>query len=422
MAQAHDVHYHGRMDNFLVHTKEMKPRDWLFDAAVALCAFAFGCVQLYISSMSITGHDDLFRQLLGLSDARYSVSAYAALALTTLPLALRRKFPWPVFIFVIIVFLGTQWLLRGYSLALVGPIIALYTIAHERPRFEALVAASIGVLSTAFFGVPALDAQMSILMRIQNAALLAGGALAGFAFKTHQEYVRETEQRAIAAEKSSEEEAARRIEEERVRIAREIHDITAHSLSAVSVQAAAAERLVDADPEAAKEAIRNVRTTSKKSLDEIRSMIGVLRNDDARRETKPIEGTDRLVDVVAYLEDAGIEVDYDASSYDRACVPVYIDVALFGIAREAATNIIRHAQAKKTTIRLGCDTEKATLLIEDDGIGMQQGGDGHGLQGMQERVGLLAGTLYAGNNAGKGFAVRVAIPVKEIGDATWPKR
>lgn len=405
------------MEDFLINTKKMSVADWLLDVAIALGAFAFGCAQLLLTMSSVVMPDELFRQLLGIPNVMPQTGSYVAIALTTLPLVARRKSPWLVFVFVMIAFLGTQTTLTGYTLAILGPIIALYTIAHERDRAEAVIATVLAVASLLFVVLPTQSESLSDLMRLQNITYMVAAALGGFAVRTHQEYVAETEQRAVAAEKSREEEAARRVEEERVRIAREIHDITAHSLSAVSIQAAAAERLIDKDPQAAKGAVATIRATSKDALEEIRSMIGVLRSGDAQAETAPTVGTERMADIVSYLEDAGIEVDYDAASFDRERVPAYIDVALFGIAREAATNIVRHADARHVSIRLAVDGDAARLTVEDDGRGRVDEGhtDGHGIEGMNERVGLLDGTISAHNRAGKGFAVRVSIPLGEAG-------
>ncbi len=405
------------MEDFLFNTKKMDAADWLLDAAIALGAFAFGCAQLLLTMSSVVMPDELFRQLLGITNAMPQTGAYVAVGLTTLPLVARRKSPWLVFVFVTISFLGTQGMLAAYTLAILGPIIALYTIAHERSRAEAIVATALAVASLLFVAVPTQSERLGDLMRLQNVTYMVAAALGGFAVKTHQEYVAETEQRAVAAERSREEEAARRVEEERVRIAREIHDITAHSLSAVSIQAAAAERMIDKDPQAAKQAIATVRATSKSALEEIRSMIGVLRSGDAQAETAPTVGTERMGDIVAYLEDAGIEVDYDATAFDRERVPAYIDVALFGIAREAATNIVRHANAHQVSMRLATDEALAHLSVEDDGVGRDEkkGTDGHGIEGMGERVSLLDGTMSAHNRAGRGFAVRVSIPLSEAG-------
>jgi len=179
----------------------------------------------------------------------------------------------------------------------------------------------------------------------------------------------------------------------------------------VSIQAAAAERLIETDPAAAKEALTSIRHVSKDSLEEIRGMIGVLRGNTAERA--PISGTDRMQDVVDYLKDAHLEVDYSFQEYHSSDVPTYVDIALFGIAREAATNIIKHAQAEHVIIRLRSTSEKAYLRVEDDGVGVSDmvALTGHGIEGMRERTHLLGGLFEAEARTPQGFVVRVEIPL-----------
>ncbi|CAK7036871.1 MAG: hypothetical protein PEGG_01549 [Paraeggerthella hongkongensis] len=417
----------ARMDNYLVHNRSMTPRDWGIDAAVALLAFLFGSAQLMLTASSIVIPDLALRQYLGMVNVVPNVQVFVALAITTLPLVLRRRFPWPVFLFCFVSFLGLQNAFSGFSLTVVGPVIAVYTIANERGRAEAALAAVVAVAGLLLMDAPSRTASLTFFTRFQNIALVLAAALAGYAYRTHRAYVEATEQRALEAERSREDEAARRVEEERVRIAREVHDITAHSLSAVSIQAAAAERLIDVDPAAAKEAVATVRATAKTALDDIRSMIGVLRHGDETAETAPASGTDRLEDLAAYLRDAGLSVRLDAAGYDRAGVPAHVDMALFGIAREAATNIVRHAGAHEVSIRLAIEDGQARLTVKDDGRGFEPAvgalalrdglpqaadGAGHGIAGMSERVHLLGGTFSAGNAAEGGFRVMASIPVK----------
>ena len=403
------------MDNFLINRTEMATRDWLLDAAIALLVFFFGCAQLMLTSSTIVFHDESFRDMIGYVTVTPQFGAYVALALVSLPLVLRRRFPWPVFVFTLVAYLTIQDAFRGYSLSILGPAVALFTIANERQKIEIIVAAVISVLSLCLVAMPGKNPAMELLVRIQDVSYMAIAGVGGFAFRSYRNLMAETERRAIEAEKSREEEAARRVEEERVRIAREIHDITAHSLSAVSIQAAAAEKLIDRDPAAAKEAIVAVRATSKSALEEIRSMIGVLRNEGNEAETTPTTGTDRMQDLVEYARRAGIDASCDCGGYDKASVPAYIDVALFGIAREAVTNVVRHAQATSMRIRLSIDAGAAHLCVEDDGCGRPEGQrtEGHGLQGMEERARVLNGTFSAGNRPQGGFEIRVDIPLIE---------
>ena len=405
----------GSMD-FLMNNRPMTAREWGIDAGIAALAFGFGCIQLMLAAWNIVMPDEALRRFLGIESVMPHASVFIALALTTLPVALRRRFPWPVFVFVLVAFLALQNAFRGFSLSIVGPMIALFTIADECERSEALAAAGITVVGLLLVVDQRSAASMAFLTRFQNIALVLAAAFAGYAYRTHRENVLATEQRAIEAERTREEEAARRVEQERVRIAREVHDITAHSLSAVSIQAAAAERLVDRDPAAAREAIATVRATAKDALEDIRSMIGVLRQGDDPAETAPTAGTDRLPDVAAFLERAGVETALEQASYNRSIVPAHVDVALFGIAREAATNIVRHAGAAHASLALSTGDGWARLVVEDDGRGRAHvpeaaASGGHGIVGMAERARLLGGTFSAGNRPEGGFRVAVAIPL-----------
>lgn len=408
------------MDELLVHTKNLTPRQWAVDIIVAIVAFLVCCAQVYFASTTLIIRDEFFRGMIGYVTTIPPFLVFVALGLTTLPLMLRRMLPWPVFVATLLIFLGAQSLFPGYSLSFIGPLVALFTIGQMRPRSETIVAVVIGVIAMMFSTVPVESLGVSLFFRLQNITYLVVAALAGFAVRTHREYLAAAEARAEAAERSSEEEAVRRVAEERVRIARELHDITAHSLTAVSIQASAAERVIDRDPQAAKEAISNVRSTAKGALDEIRAMIGVLREDNDP-ETTPTQGTERMGDLAEYLERAGVSVTLDISGYHREAIPVYIDVALFGIAREAATNIVRHAQAQHARIYLASNAVRATLICEDDGVGLNTSRveqketkstvPGHGLEGMAERTSLLKGRFTAVEREQGGTMIRADIPL-----------
>ena len=418
------------MKSFLVSDKPLHARDWAVDASVAVIAFLFGVAQMMLEASSIIIPDLALRQYLGLVNVVPSSTAYLALAVTTMPLVFRRKFPWPVFVVTSVAMLVSQYSFESLSMPVFGPLVALFTLASERGRVETIVATvllAVGVFATANAESTAI---LTFFSRFTNITLLVCGALAGYAYKVNRALAAEAELRAEQAERTREEEAARRVEAERVRIAREVHDITAHSLSAVSVQAAAAERLIDRDSQAAKEAIAAVRATSKRALDDIRNMIGVLRHGDDPADTAPITDTSQVSAVAAYLEDAGVRTALDLVFYDRSKVPAHIDVALFNVVREAATNIVRHAGATHAMIRLGCDATAAWAEVVDDGHGCgtpeataapgapgtlphAADGAGHGVTGMAERVTVLGGTFSAGDVATGGFRVTAIVPLRE---------
>lgn len=423
-----------------MQSERLSSSQWLVDAVVAAGAFGFACLQLVLA-INLLVPDPGLRRLIGVQNFSPTPLAILLVALTTAPLAARRKFPWPVFIVTGAVWSLLQFQIGAVSVSLVGPLVALFTLAMMRPRAESIAAGAIlmGLVVIAPFS--AANQALTQLTLLQNLALVAAVWFAGFALQTRQDYVRAAEERARAAETTRESLARQRVEAERVRIAREVHDITAHSLSAVSIQAAAAEKLMDHDPDAAREAISDARQTAKTALQDIRAMIGVLREgdeavaaaDDPQGGVVPTRGTDHLPELVTYLRDGGVEARLDDRRYDRSRVPGHIDVALFRIAREACTNILRHAQAASATIRLWTAENEACLEVRDFGRGQREDGaaaesspatarppaadgGGHGIQGMAERVALLSGRFSAAPvpaSDGGGFVVSVAIPLRK---------
>ena len=271
MARRAGFAHNGGMDSVLIHNREMGPRDWAVDVAVSLAAFAFGAVQLMVSA-SLILPDEALRRMLGIEAVVPATSSFIALALTTFPLMARRKSPWLVFVFTLVAFVGLQNSSHGSMLAVFGPMVALFTIVVECSRIEMGVACAASALGLAAATYGGTSAALWFWVYVQNLVLMVVSALGGLAVCAHRDSVRATEQRAEEAERTREEVAARRVEEERVRIAREVHDITAHSLSAVSIQTAAAERLIDRDPAAAREAVSLAHETAKEALEEIRAM------------------------------------------------------------------------------------------------------------------------------------------------------
>ncbi len=419
------------MENLLMSKRELTARDWGIDVAVAVAAFAVGCLQLMLTASSIVIPDLALRQYLGEVTVVPDAQVFVALLLMCVPLVLRRIFPLPVFAFCLVVFSALQVRYSGITMPVIPLLVAIYTVAVDCGTAPGIVCGLLSVLALLFGDVPVQQSKSLVFFtRFQNIALVAAAVLAGYAYRTHRAYVAEVERRAAEAERTREEEAARRVEAERVRIAREVHDITAHSLSAVSIQLAAAERLVDRDPVQAKQAVATARTTAKGALDDIRSMIGVLRHGDDAVETVPAGGTEQMGDLAQYLRDAGISTTLDMTAYDRAAVPAHVDLALYTVAREACTNAVRHAEATAITLRLETTNGVAQLLVADNGTGCGHplspagydqavaslptaaDGAGHGVAGMAERVHVLGGTFAAGDAPEGGFTVRATIPLQ----------
>lgn len=341
-------------------------------------------------------------------------SAYLLALLAFLPLALRRKVPWLALVLSGAGALAFELGRMPPAPVILGPMIALYTLALCSRRRVGLVAAlATGVVFAV--SVFALSSSVRwVAEAVGSFVMLAAAALIGMAERNRREYVAEVEQRAAEAERTREEEARRRVDEERIRIAREVHDIVAHSLSIVTVQAAAAAALLPDHPERARESVENVRAAGKQALAELRSMLDVLRTGEGDRPLEPEADLRRVDALVSAVRDAGPDVALETSG-DLASVPAYASVSAYRIVQEALTNVVRHAGARTARITIAVAADHLTVAVTDDGAGMpDDAGDpaGHGIRGMRERVEALGGTFSAGPAMQGGFAVGATIPLR----------
>lgn len=221
------------------------------------------------------------------------------------------------------------------------------------------------------------------------------------------------EQWALArAERSAAEK--RRANEERLRIARELHDVLAHSISVINVQAGVGLALLDSDPEQARSALTTIKAASKEALGEVRQVLDTLRapgDGDAPRAPAP--GLDRLPELVEQAAAAGLTVDIATVGDARAPAPG-TDLAAFRIVQEALTNVVRHSGSRTARVRLSWRPRVLELRVDDDGpaTGGPAGGSGNGLVGMRERAAALGGTIEAGPRPDGGFRVVARLPLK----------
>ncbi len=391
----------------------MSGTDWLVDAVIALGAFGFGLLQMSASA-NLMIPDDFIRRLLGVRTITLSGWGILMVALTCIPLTVRRRLPWVVFVVTTLLWAFFEMQMGATTLSLVGPLIALFTVAYECTKYEAALAGGVLLVTVAGCAFFAPTSSLAMLMLVQNTAIVVAVAFAGFALHARQDSVKALAARAAEAERTREIHAEKRVEEERLRIAREVHDITAHSLSAVSIQSAAAAALIQTDPEAAKHALDNIRKTSKDALSEMRGMIAVLRDGSSDADIQPMMGIDELSGLKDYLEEAGLAVSLRVDGR-KDTLPAYISMALYGISREAATNIVRHSHASKASISLTINSDVAMLDIEDDGCGIKSDAPmGHGIEGMRERVKVLGGTFYISPSNTAGTKISVRIPVARV--------
>jgi signal transduction histidine kinase len=199
---------------------------------------------------------------------------------------------------------------------------------------------------------------------------------------------------------------------ERTRIARELHDVVAHDVSVMLVQAAAAKRTVPVDPERARAAIAAVEETGREALGELRRLLGVLRRGDEELALAPQPSLDRIGALVARMRAAGLPVELEVAG-DPFHLPPGVDAAAFRIVQEALVNVMRHAAATQALVRVGYEPAAVELVVSDDGRGAGAIRDGSGLVNLRERVALYGGELRAGRLRPRGFELRARLPVGE---------
>ncbi|MFD8273346.1 sensor histidine kinase [Streptomyces flaveolus] len=300
-------------------------------------------------------------------------------------------------------------------------VVALYTVAATTDRSTTW---RVGLLTmTVLTGVAMLAGPLPWYAQ-DNLAVFAWtgiGATAGDAVRSRRAFVRAIRERAEKAERTREEEARRRVAEERLRIARDLHDVVAHHIALVNVQAGVAAHVMDKRPDQAKEALAHVREASRSALNELRATVGLLRqSDDPKAPTEPAPGLDRLDELVATFHHAGLHIEV-ARADQGTTLPTAVDLAAYRIIQEALTNVQKHAgpraKAEVSIVRVGPNIEVTVL---DDGAGGTDApadGGGHGLLGMRERVTAVRGTLTTGPRYGGGFRVHAILPVRNRDDA-----
>jgi signal transduction histidine kinase len=228
---------------------------------------------------------------------------------------------------------------------------------------------------------------------------------------------RRAAERAAERELEREERSRRAVAEERIVIARELHDIVAHAMSVITVRAGVARMVLSAQPEEAAEALGIIETTARRALQEMRLLVGVLRNDEGGGETLvPAPGLASIGDLIDQAGHAGVEVSMEIVGEKRA-LPSGADLSIYRIIQEALTNIVRHAGPTRARLRIEYWADEIVIDITDEGgrrwdpPQADPPSGGHGLIGMRERVALYGGVLNAGPH-GRGFGVRASLPIR----------
>ncbi|GDY31880.1 two-component sensor histidine kinase [Gandjariella thermophila] len=341
-------------------------------------------------------------------------AAYALVAVAGLALAARRR--WPLAVFAVSAGAVLGYTALGYvnGAALLAPMIALYTVAASGMSARLVVplgAVTAGSLLAAqavsgpfgAFGGPAPVVPFEVVASVA----------VGLAVANRRAYVAEAEARAERAERTREEEARRRVDAERLRIARELHDVVAHTMATINVQAAAAGRLLAEGRSAqAGDALRTITSASRDGLRELRAILHVLRQQDEAEPTGPAPGVDQIDALVAATCRAGLPTTLRVTG-ERVPLPPAADLTGYRIVQESLTNAVRHAGPATATVTLHFAGTELRIDVTDTGVGPQaQPADhGYGLRGMAERAAAIGGTVDAGPAPHGGFTVHARLPL-----------
>jgi signal transduction histidine kinase len=328
--------------------------------------------------------------------------------IATLPMGLLRRRPVPALLLMLLTTVAVTFLVRqnwyGRNVQIVLMItvsLAVGCVAAARPRRVSVPAALFALVTG--IALTLADPVTDLT------SLLGAEALAAITAWTVGDSVRQRRQYAAAQREQAE---ARAVQAERLRIARELHDMIAHSIGVIAIQAGMGRRVIDTQPAEARDALTAIEDTSRDTLAALRRMLGTLRRADPGTGPAPLDPTPGLADLdglVARTRDAGLRVDVRWRG-DRRPLPPDIDLSAFRVIQEAVTNVIRHAGTEHCDVVVDQRTDSLAVEITDAGRGGGVG-PGYGISGMRERVGLLAGEFEAGPRAEGGFRVAARIPV-----------
>ena len=337
-------------------------------------------------------------------------SAYALLLATAPALALHRRLP--LFAYVATMVLALVYLLDGHPPGPVylSPFVALILLEGRAPLLLWAPAAMLGA------GLLALG-DLSTGGTLPAASLWAAGWLAAAllvasALIVRRRFAAEARAREGLARRTREEESRRRTAEERLRIAREMHDVLGHSLAVISLQAGVAEHLLDGGQDEVRSAVVAIRRVSRQALSELRSELAVLRGAAGPGLRSPAPGLDALPGLGAAMRDAGLPVDLSVDVVAEA-VPEIVAGAAYRIVQESLTNVARHAgPGARAAVRVARTGDRLEVVVVDDGRGAPAGGGapGSGITGMAERAAVLGGECTAANRPEGGFRVRALLP------------
>lgn len=322
----------------------------------------------------------------------------------------------PAFVAVFNAGVVVVWWLLGYS---GDPSLGLFVSLYSVGRYEQRGQVSYGVAAGA------------VLLAIGSAvvdglALLDGAVVVvvswvpwyvGRRVLARHAYLEMLEERAVFLERERQAELGRAVAEERAAIARELHDVVAHRVSMMTVQAGAAKTVGLSHPADAVGAMAAIEEEGRMALSELRDLLGVLRTDTGVEALQPRGALADIPDLTERMRSAGYDVEVSIRVEEPAAIPSRVGLSVYRVVQESLTNVVKHAgPGARVSVVVGTDDGRMVVLVEDDGIGVRRPhSGGHGLVGMRERMALLGGDLEVGPRPGGGWRVRAWVPMVEVG-------
>lgn len=343
---------------------------------------------------------------------------YSLVVVSIGALLVRRR--WPGAVALVCGLALTAWYLLGHhGEALNLPtIVALYTIAVQGDRSRSLIVGAIAVTWSAAVALSVEEAANAPFLEMVWPVI---ALLLGENVRNRRELLNEYARRAELAELDRERESRRRVEEERLRIAREFHDVVAHTVTAMNVQAGVAIDAFESRPDVARRALQQVRASGREALQELRATVAILRGDESAGEpAKPAPHTGQLEELVELSRSTGLDVTLNVAT-DAKDLSSVVELAAYRIVQEALTNVIRHAAAGHAAVTVRREHDSLVVDVVDDGnssdgrspVGRDESRpEGYGLAGMAERAAAIGGRVEHGPTTNGGFRVHAVLPLE----------
>jgi signal transduction histidine kinase len=390
------------MDEGARWSRRLPASRWLFDSGLALVAT--GVSTAMFVSIPIARGQPRGTLVLG----------YALVLLHTLPLAARRRFPLAVL--ATSVASGLAFAALGLPPEILGPaiLVAAYSVAAYGDRWVAL--AGLAVAEAGLAAVQLTPGKIGVQTLVVNMGVVAATWLLGQVAHNYRASAARLEERTTELERAREELARRAVTEERLRLARELHDVVAHAMSVIAVQSGVGAHVATTQPKEARRSLAAIEATSRAALEELRRLLEVLRQEDEPQgDLAPVPGLADLDSLLAEVSKAGLAVKLQVNG-TRPQLPAGVDLSAYRIVQEALTNVVKHAGPARAQVTIRYRDHEVAVEVTDDGRGAVTSasdgrvGTGHGLIGMRERVQAFGGDLQTGPRPGGGFRVAARLP------------